>query len=140
MQILSYRLDAFIPFEKDSIEKFLVLCEEAINNMTSDEKIIFKLKSATHELLTNSLEHGYNKNAGKVSFYMERKDSTILLEMADEGSGLDISSLSLENRNLDLNTIKGRGWGLLIIKKLSDNMEISQNSPNGTRISVSITV
>ncbi|MFZ5986652.1 MAG: ATP-binding protein [Bacillota bacterium] len=140
MQILSYRLDAFIPFEKDSIEKFLVLCEEAINNMTSDEKIIFKLKSATHELLTNSLEHGYNKNAGKVSFYMERKDSSILLEMADEGSGLDISSLSLENRNLDLNTIKGRGWGLLIIKKLSDNMEISQNSPNGTRISVSITV
>jgi len=51
MQILSCKLNAHIPFDKDSIEKFLSSCEEVINNMTSDEKTVFKLKSATHELL-----------------------------------------------------------------------------------------
>ncbi len=61
MQILSYKLNAHIPFDKDSIEMFLSSCEEVINNMASDEKTVFKLKSATHELLINSLEHGYKK-------------------------------------------------------------------------------
>lgn len=138
MQILSYKLDAFIPFEKDSIETFLCLCEEVINNMTLDEKVIFKLKSATHELLINSLEHGYKKRAGKVFFSMEKRDNSILLEIADEGSGLKTSSIDFDKRNSDLSTLKCRGWGLLIIKKLSDDMHITHNLPQGTKVSVSI--
>ena len=63
MQILKYKLEAYVPFDNDSIEKFLFLCEETINNLTSDKEIIFKLKSATHELLINSLEHGYGKTS-----------------------------------------------------------------------------
>jgi len=43
MQILSCKLNAHIPFDKDSIEKFLSSCEEVINNMTSDEKTIVYL-------------------------------------------------------------------------------------------------
>jgi len=49
------------PFRQRQHRKFLSSCEEVINNMTSDEKTVFKLKSATHELLINSLEHGYKK-------------------------------------------------------------------------------
>lgn len=138
MQILSYKLNAYIPFDKDSIEKFLFVCEEVINNMTSDEKTVFKLKSAAHELLINSLEHGYRKSAGKVSFSMEKSENIIKLEMSDEGFGLDTSLLNLEKNNLDLSTVKGRGWGLLIIKKLCDGMEITPNSPNGTKVTVTI--
>ncbi|MDQ2085685.1 ATP-binding protein [Herbivorax sp. ANBcel31] len=140
MQILKYTLEAFIPFDKDSIEKFLFLCEETINNLTSDEKIIFKLKSATHELLINSLEHGYGKNSGKVSFSMQKTKHSILLEMTDEGSGLNPSILNLENQCKDLNSIKDRGWGLMILNKLSDNMVIASNKPKGTKISVFISV
>ncbi|WP_010248094.1 ATP-binding protein [Acetivibrio cellulolyticus] len=140
MQILSYKLDAFIPFDKDSIEDFLVLCEDVICKMTSDEKAIFKLKSATHELLINSLEHGYNRNAGTVSFYMKRHPDKITLEMTDEGSGFDTSLLKSENLGTDLNSIKGRGWGLMIIKRLSDSMEITPNTPKGTKINISISL
>lgn len=140
MQILSYRLDAYIPFEKDSIETFLCMCESAINNMTMDERVIFKLKSATHELLINSLEHGYNKNAGKVSFFMEKRNCSIVLEMSDEGTGLNPASIDYQKQNLDLGTLKSRGWGLLIIKKLSDDMKITNNSPSGTKVSVSICI
>ncbi len=140
MQILSYKLDAFIPFDKDSIENFLILCEDVICKMTSDEKTIFKLKSATHELLINSLEHGYRKDAGNVSFYIKRHLDKIILEMADEGSGFDTSRLSSENLDTDLNSINGRGWGLMIIKRLSDSMEITSNNPKGTKITISISV
>lgn len=138
MQILKYKLEAYIPFNTDSIEKFLFLCEETINNLTADKKIIFKLKSATHELLINSLEHGYGKTPGKVSFLMERTENSILLEITDEGSGLNPSSLDLEKQYTDFNNLNGRGWGLMILSKLSDNMIITPNKPKGTKVSISI--
>lgn len=138
MQILKYNLEAYIPFDENSIEKFLSLCEETINNFTSDENIIFKLKSAVHELLINSLEHGYGKTSGKVSFLMEKTKHSILLEITDEGSGLNPSVLDLEKQYIDLNSANGRGWGLMILSKLSDNMVITSNKPKGTKISISI--
>jgi stage II sporulation protein AB (anti-sigma F factor) len=138
MQILSYKLDAFIPFENDSIENFLILCEDAICRMISDEQAMFKLKSATHELLINSLEHGYKRDGGNVSFSLIRDSDKITLEMADEGSGFDTSLLNLENLGKDLSSIKRRGWGLMIIKKLSDSMKITPNTPRGTRIIISV--
>lgn len=138
MQILSYKLDAFIPYESSSIEDFLVTCEDAISKMISDEQATFKLKSATHELLINALEHGYKKDGGNVSFSLVRHSDSITLEMSDEGTGIDTSQLNLENLGNDLTTIKRRGWGLLIIKRLSDSMEITPNTPRGTRIIISV--
>ncbi len=140
MQILSYKLDAFVPFKNDSIESFLVLCEDVISKMISDEKTNFKLKSAIHELLINSLEHGYKKNGGKVSFFVERNEDMITLEIADEGTGFDPSLLNYENLDTDMESINRRGWGLMIIKRLSDIMKITPNSPKGTKITVSISL
>jgi serine/threonine-protein kinase RsbW len=138
MQILKYKLEAYIPFNNDSIEKFLFLCEETINNLTSDKEVIFKLKSATHELLINSLEHGYGKTSGKVTFLMEKTKHSIILEMTDEGSGLNPSTLDFEKQCADIDSTSDRGWGLMILKKLSDNMVIAPNKPKGTKISLSI--
>lgn len=140
MQILSYKLDAFVPFENDSIESFLVLCEDVISKMLSDEKTIFKLKSAIHELLINSLEHGYKKSGGKVSFCIKKSVDTITLEIADEGSGFNPSLLNYQHIDTDLNSINRRGWGLMIIKSLSDTMKIAQNKPKGTKITVSVSL
>ena len=138
MQILKYELEAYIPFDNESIEKFLFLCEETINNLTPDQEVIFKLKSATHELLINSLEHGYGKTPGKVSFLMEKTEHSIILEMTDEGSGLNPSTLDLEKQCTDLDSARDRGWGLMILKRLADKMEITPNKPKGTKVSISI--
>lgn len=140
MQILSYKLDAFIPFENESIESFLVLCEDAVSKMISDEQTIFKLKSAIHELLINSLEHGYKKEGGTIHFYIERTDKSITLELADEGSGFDPCLLDSNTPCTDMNSVNERGWGLLIIKKLCDSMTITPNTPKGTKITVVISL
>jgi len=137
MQILSYKLDAFVPFDSESIENFLALCEDVISKMISDSETVFKLKSAINELLINSLEHGYKKDGGKVSFYLERDDNKVNMVIIDEGSGFDPSLINSENLNTDLNSIHERGWGLMIIKRLFDSMEIIPNIPKGTKITVS---
>lgn len=140
MQILSYKLDAIVPFDNESIESFLVLCEDAVSKMISDEQTIFKLKSAIHELLINSLEHGYKKEGGKIHFYVEKNDKNITLEIADEGTGFDPRLLDFDSLGTDLSSINGRGWGLLIIKRLCDSLIITPNTPKGTKTTVVISL
>ncbi|MCX7746831.1 MAG: ATP-binding protein [Clostridia bacterium] len=146
MQVLSYNLEAYIPFEEDSIEKVLTFSEEIINSVTSDESARFKLKSAVHELVVNSLEHGYNKSPGKISLSIKKENNTIYFDICDEGSGLDMSLDSLSKKTFeldqmpDISSLTGRGRGLLITSQLFDSMEISPNLPKGTKISLTIVV
>lgn len=138
MQILNYNLEAFIPYDEDNIEKFLTICEDAIDNITNDEKPKFKLKSAIHELLVNSLEHGYKKNPGKVSLSIKRTEDSILFELCDEGNGVDLETLNLNRRVSDMNSMSSRGWGLTLVNNFSTNLKIVPNNPKGTKITLTI--
>ncbi len=138
MQILNYNLEAYIPYDEENIEKFLMLCEEAINNITNDEKPKYKLKSAVHELLVNSLEHGYKKNPGKVSLSIKKVDNSIFFEISDEGNGLDFSSIDLNREVSDIENATCRGWGLTLVNVFSDSLKIAPNQPKGTKVSLVI--
>jgi serine/threonine-protein kinase RsbW len=140
MQILNYRIEADIPFDAISIERILVLCEEAIHSITTNEKAKFKLKSAINELLVNALEHGYKKQHGKVSITINKEPQSITIEISDEGSGINFNKIDL-NRNIsELDSATERGWGLSIINKLSENMQVLPNNPKGTIVRLSIPV
>lgn len=138
MQIKSYTLEATLSFDPYSIEEALLQCEDAINNITDDESARFKLKSAIHELLINCLEHGYKKASGKVFISFRRDTNCIYFEICDEGSGIDPATLNLDRDVNNPDTVKGRGWGLVITNRLSRDMKITPNTPKGTRISLTI--
>jgi serine/threonine-protein kinase RsbW len=140
MQILDFRIEAFVLFDAVSIEKVTVLCEEAIIGITSNEKARFNLKSAINELLVNSLEHGYNKQSGKVCINIRRDAGSVFIEICDEGSGIDLDKINLNRNITELDTVTERGWGLAIINKLSLNMKVSRNYPKGTIISLNIPI
>jgi serine/threonine-protein kinase RsbW len=138
MQILNYKLEAFISYKVDSIEKLFTACEQAIEYITDDEKVRFKLKSALHELITNSMEHGYNKDSGKISVSLKREKESIIFEIADEGDGFDISTMKSDRALEDLDMTTARGWGLIITQNLLENMSITPNTPKGTKITIVI--
>ncbi len=138
MQILKYNLEAYIPYDEENIEKFLMLCEEAIDSITSEETPKYKLKSAVHELLVNCLEHGYEKNPGKVSLTIKKSDNSIFFEICDEGNGLDSASVELNREVADIDNVSCRGWGLTLVNLFSDSLKIVPNHPKGTRISLII--
>lgn len=140
MLITNFKLEAYLASEQESIEEFLSLCEEAVQYITTNDQIQFKLKSALHELLTNALEHGYNSHSGKVSVSMSRDENSITFEVSDEGEGLDPSSIDINKTLNNIDEASSRGWGLLITNKLSRTMSILPNSPKGTRISITIPV
>jgi len=138
MQILNYNLEAYIPYDEDNIERFLTLCEEAIENITDSDAPRYRLKSAIHELLINSLEHGYKKSPGKVSLSLKRTEDSILFELCDEGNGVNINELNLNREVSDFNSMSSRGWGLSLIYKYSSSFQITPNTPKGTKISLTI--
>jgi len=51
------------------------------------------------------------------------------LKYLDEGVGFDTSSLNLEKDYTSLNSIKSRGWGLFILKKLCDDVHNNFGTP-----------
>lgn len=136
MQVIKLDVEAFLSFNENDIESFLILCESIINNIANDTDTKYKLKSAIHELIVNSLEHGYNKESGNISISLKTLDDSIIFEISDNGHGLDISSIDLNKTVSDLDSLSSRGWGLAITNKLSDSMEITKNGVNGTKISL----
>ena len=136
MQVINLDVEAFISFNESDIESFLVFCEGIIENIANDDDLKYKLKSAIHELLINSLEHGYRKTCGNISLSIKKLDDYILFEISDNGKGLDLPSINLNKTVSDLESLSSRGWGLAITNKLSDSMEITENLPSGTRISL----
>lgn len=140
MQILDYKLEAYISYKVESIEEFLTFCEQVVENMTKDDKVRFKLKSSIHELITNSIEHGYKKNPGKITVSLRKEPDSIVFEVSDEGLGFDISKINFDRTFEDLDSTTSRGWGLLITNKLSKNIIISPNNPIGTKVTVIIPI
>ncbi|MCX7841870.1 MAG: ATP-binding protein [Clostridia bacterium] len=138
MQLINYKIEAYIKFQPDSIEKMLFLCEEAAESITMDKSARFKLKCAIHELVANSVEHGYSKGCGLVSVTLRKLDDSIYFEVCDQGSSLNLSDLDLEKDIDSISEATPRGWGLRMIKKLSRDFTISNNSPKGTKISLHI--
>lgn len=140
MVITNCILETNINFEAQKLDSFLLLCEQAICNITNNKDFIFKLKSATHELIINALEHGYSKTSGYVKFHLYCKDNSIFLEVEDHGKGINIENLSLQKNSQEIDDLTIRGWGLMILNSIFDTFNITKLSPLGTNITLSISM
>ena len=97
---------------------------------------IGEAKLLVTEAIINGLEHGGEKNPKvDVEFTMTHKELTIFVR--DYGKGFEPSSVEEPNiRNkLGNGSEKKRGWGLKIMKSMSDDFRIDSNH-GGTRITI----
>lgn len=136
MQAIDFHIGANLHFNEEEIDKFIEHCEEVISNATRNKNTAFKLKIALHELVVNCVEHGYQKSSGKVDFFLKKSDNKLFLDVCDNGKGFNYKEFDFEKRSTSLEDISARGWGLLIINRLVEKMDIISNEPNGTRVSI----
>lgn len=140
MQVLDCQLAIDLKYCAYEIDRFIANCEDVINNLVENKNSAFKLKVAVHELVVNCVEHGYQKSSGYVDFSIEKnQDDVICMTVADHGQGFDFSTFNFDRKTNSLDDIQPRGWGLLMIKRLADKLEIKKNQPNGTIVSVYVT-
>jgi anti-sigma regulatory factor (Ser/Thr protein kinase) len=139
MQVLDYHIEANLNYNEEEIDNFISHCEDIINNSTQNKNTAFKLKMAVHELVVNCVEHGYQKKSGIVNFSLKKLENKIFLEVSDNGKGFEFNTFDFDKKNTCLDEIHARGWGLLIINRLVDKMDIATLDPLGTKVTITVT-
>ncbi len=99
----------------------------------ADEKV-GEAKVLVTEAIINALEHSGEENpAVRVEFTMTKQELTILVR--DYGKGFEPSSIEDPNIDAKLESKNKRGWGLKLMRKMSDDFRIESNE-HGTRITI----
>jgi anti-sigma regulatory factor (Ser/Thr protein kinase) len=97
----------------------------------ADEKI-GEAKILVTEAVINGLEHSGDKNPRvTVEYTMTTKELVIFVR--DYGKGFEPAAIEDPDIDVKLKSKNKRGWGLKIMKSMSDDFRI-ESSPAGTRI------
>ena len=99
----------------------------------SEEKV-GEAKLLVAEAIINGLEHGGDENPKvNVEFTMTMKELTIFVR--DYGKGFEPSAVDDPDIQKKLGTKHKRGWGLKVMKSMSDDFQIDSNQ-GGTKITI----
>lgn len=127
-----------------------------LNAVTIEKKYTndFFIKSDAHlltiiinNLISNAIK--YSTKNGKVSIYISEENKNTILEIKDNGIGIEQSELEKvfdsfyrASNSMEYSEIKGIGLGLSIVKRLSDilsvKVDISSEINKGTSLKLSI--
>lgn len=98
------------------------------------EEKIGEARILVTEGIINGLEHAGSSNPFvNVTFTMTKNELVINIE--DFGVGFEPESVEDPNIQTKMGTDNKRGWGLKLMKSLSDDFQI-ESSPSGTKITI----
>ena len=108
--------------------------ERLARHLGIDEEKIGDARLLVTEAVINALEHaGGNHSEVSVEFDMTRERLIILVK--DQGEGFDPAQVEDPDILKKIGTADKRGWGLKLMKSLSDNLSI-ETGPGGTKITI----
>jgi len=107
--------------EKEKISAGMEIADFKLN-----VKQLFSLGAIVNELITNSVKYAFiNRESGLIVIMLKRNSHEIILSVHDDGEGLPV----------DFNVDKSTGFGLILVKMLSQQLRgrFYMENNNGTR-------
>lgn len=119
--------------ENESLARVIVASFAAKLDPTLDE--IADIKTAVSEAVTNSIIHGYDEDESKfVYLRCEIHENTIKVVVEDRGNGIDDISMAMQPLYTSKPELERSGMGFTVMESFMDEVEVSSNKNEGTRI------
>ena len=99
------------------------------------------LKTVVAEAALNAMEHGNQGRANaKVTIFMDFKDDTINVDVIDEGNGISEFPPKPDIARIIDNMDPPIGFGLFLIKQLTDQVEFARRTDGGHVVKMAIKI
>jgi serine/threonine-protein kinase RsbW len=128
-------IDEFLESTLESVDRAEELVVNAAKKAGIEEDDALSLGMAVRECAVNAVVHGnrYNLNK-KVHLTIARSPAQLIVRIADEGEGFELSDLPdpLAEENL----LRHSGRGIFIIRAFTDEFDVRRLSPAGTEVTL----
>ena len=95
------------------------------------------IKTAVSEAVTNCIIHGYETKQGIVKIVGRLKENEIILEISDNGKGIENIDIAKEPLYTTKPNLERSGMGFTIMESFMDSMEIESIVGLGTKVTIS---
>lgn len=92
------------------------------------------IKTAVSEAVTNAIIHGYEKQQGMVKISGKIEDSTLYLEISDEGEGISDIPKAMEPLYTSKPELDRSGMGFAFMEAFMDELQVESEPGKGTKI------
>lgn len=127
---INYTLDSSL----ESVNRLEQTAEETAKKIGMDEDEAFRIAMAVREAAVNAVLHGNSYDPEKrVTASFETTEDALVIRIADQGKGLDPTTLPdpLAPENL----LRGSGRGIFLIRSFMDEVHFRQLHP-GTELTL----
>ncbi len=119
--------------KNESFARTVVAAFAATMDPTLEE--LADIKTAVSEAVTNSIIHGYDEDESKfvhIKCEIEDKEITIIVE--DFGNGIEDLEMAMQPLYTSKPELERSGMGFTVMESFMDEVEVSSNKNEGTRI------
>ncbi len=92
------------------------------------------IKTAVSEAVTNSIIHGYANCIGMIKMHCVVRDSEIIVEIIDDGSGIENIEKAMEPLYTTRPELERSGMGFSFMEAFMDELEVQSELGRGTKV------